>query len=114
MSRLSGHGVKQVLQPILQSLPTESQWKSRQEALRLLGMMAHCAPKQLSACLPQIIPRLGHNSVVLQIKLHIYYYYYYYYSTIRIKFYLLLYLYNKLCIAILMISHEESIVKSVS
>lgn len=58
MGRLSAHGVKQVLMPILMSLPEESAWKSRQEALRLLGSMAHCAPKQLAACLPQIIPRL--------------------------------------------------------
>jgi hypothetical protein len=58
MGKLSAHGVKQVLTPILTSLPEESAWKSRQEALRLLGSMAHCAPRQLSACLPQIIPRL--------------------------------------------------------
>jgi HEAT repeat protein len=55
MSRLSAHGVKQVLTPILTTLPVEPAWKSRQEAIRLLGMMAHCAPKQLAACLPQIV-----------------------------------------------------------
>lgn len=58
MGKLSAHGVKQMLNPILASLPEETQWKSRHEAIRLLGMMAHCAPKQLSACLPQIIPQL--------------------------------------------------------
>eukprot|EP01038_Epipyxis_sp_PR26KG_P007132 gene7132-9733_t len=58
MSKLSAHGVKQVLNPILQSLPEETAWKTRQEAIRLLGMMAHCAPRQLSSCLPQIVPRL--------------------------------------------------------
>ncbi len=58
MSRLSAHGVKQILTPILNSLPVEPAWKTRQEAIRLLGSMAYCAPKQLSACLPQIIPRL--------------------------------------------------------
>ena len=58
MKKLSAHGVKQVLTPILMSLPTETQWKSRQEAIRLLGTMAHCAPRQLAACLPQIVPRL--------------------------------------------------------
>eukprot|EP01041_Mallomonas_annulata_P003729 gene3729-7411_t len=58
MGRLSAHGVKQVLTPILTSLTEESAWKSRQEAIRLLGTMAHCAPKQLASCLPQIVPRL--------------------------------------------------------
>jgi HEAT repeat protein len=58
MGRLSAHGVKVVLTPILTSLPTETAWKTRQEAIRLLGTMVHCAPKQLASCLPQIIPRL--------------------------------------------------------
>ena len=58
MGKLSAHGVKQVLTPILASLPDEPQWKSRQEAIRLLGAMAHCAPRQLAACLPIIIPQL--------------------------------------------------------
>jgi len=58
MSRLSAHGVKQILNPILTSLAEESAWKSRQEAIRLLGSMAYCAPKQLAACLHQIVPKL--------------------------------------------------------
>jgi HEAT repeat protein len=58
MNRLSAHGVKQVLNPILSSLTSESAWKSRQEAIRLLGTMAYCAPKQLASCLPQIVPKL--------------------------------------------------------
>lgn len=56
MTKLSAHGVKQVLTPILSSLPTETAWKSKQEALKLLGTMAFCAPKQLATSLPQIIP----------------------------------------------------------
>jgi hypothetical protein len=36
MSRLSAHGVKQMLTPVLNSLPEETQWKSRQEAIRLV------------------------------------------------------------------------------
>jgi HEAT repeat protein len=58
MNKLSAHGVKQVLTPILASLPNEAAWKSRQESIRLLGMMAHCAPKQLASSLPQIVPSL--------------------------------------------------------
>mmetsp|Transcript_90926 Transcript_90926/g.177994 ORF Transcript_90926/g.177994 Transcript_90926/m.177994 type:complete len:3046 (+) Transcript_90926:19-9156(+) len=58
MDKLSAHGVKQVLTPILSSLPNEAAWKSRQESIRLLGMMAHCAPKQLASCLPQVVPAL--------------------------------------------------------
>lgn len=58
MNKLSAHGVKQVLTPILSSLPNEAAWKSRQESIRLLGMMAHCAPKQLASCLPQVVPAL--------------------------------------------------------
>jgi HEAT repeat protein len=58
MGKLSAHGVKQVLNPILASLPEETQWKSRQESIRLLGSMAHLSPKSLATSLPQIIPRL--------------------------------------------------------
>jgi hypothetical protein len=39
MNKLSAHGIKQILTPILQSLPEEPQWKSRQESIRLLGIV---------------------------------------------------------------------------
>lgn len=58
MNNLSGHAVKQILNPVLQTLQTESVWKIRQEALLLMGKMAHCAPKQLGTYLPTIIPPL--------------------------------------------------------
>ena len=58
MGKLSTHGVKQVLNPILATLSEETQWKSRQESIRLLGSMAHLSPKSLSTSLPQIIPLL--------------------------------------------------------
>ncbi len=57
-SKISGHGIKQVLGPILLGLETEKQWKSRQESIYLLGTMAHCAPRQLASCLQQIVPKL--------------------------------------------------------
>ncbi len=58
MAKLSAHGVKQMLNPIIQALTSANAWKSRQEAIKMLGMMAHCAPKQLAASLPQIVPTL--------------------------------------------------------
>lgn len=58
MNKLSAHGVKQMLAPIISTLTSNSAWKSRQEAIKMLGMMANCAPKQLAASLPQIVPSL--------------------------------------------------------
>lgn len=58
ISKLSSHGVKLVLNPIIHILEHEKSWKSRQEAIRLLGMMTNCAPKELGSSLSQIIPIL--------------------------------------------------------
>lgn len=57
MANMSGYGVKNILPELLSGLD-EKQWRTKKGSIELVGMIAYCAPKQLSQSLPIVIPRL--------------------------------------------------------
>eukprot|EP00943_MAST-04B_sp_MAST-4B-sp1_P000328 g328.t1 len=58
MTKLSAHGVKLVMEPLLKALEAPK-WQSKVASISMLGSMSYCAPKQLASCLPKIMPKLN-------------------------------------------------------
>jgi len=59
MNKLSAYAVKNLLPELLDGLEKEDNWRNKVTFIWALGNMAHCAPRQLQACLPKIVPTLS-------------------------------------------------------
>jgi hypothetical protein len=59
MNKLSAYAVKNLLPELLGGLEKEENWRNKVTFIWALGNMANCAPRQLQACLPKIVPTLS-------------------------------------------------------
>ena len=58
MSTLTGFGVRRVVPSVLRAMKGNKDWRQKCGAVELLGAMAFVSPRQLSVCLPLVVPRL--------------------------------------------------------
>eukprot|EP00271_Cylindrocystis_brebissonii_P017671 TRINITY_DN467_c0_g1_i1.p1 TRINITY_DN467_c0_g1~~TRINITY_DN467_c0_g1_i1.p1 ORF type:complete len:1057 (+),score=230.82 TRINITY_DN467_c0_g1_i1:190-3360(+) len=52
---------KQLTGAIFEGMADRKNWKTAEAALVLLGVLAHHAPRQLSLCLPEIVPKVSES-----------------------------------------------------
>jgi hypothetical protein len=58
MTHLSGFGVRLIVPAIANAMKEKIDWREKVGAVELLGAMAYVQPRQLSASLPKVVPRL--------------------------------------------------------
>eukprot|EP00270_Netrium_digitus_P003247 TRINITY_DN1367_c0_g1_i1.p1 TRINITY_DN1367_c0_g1~~TRINITY_DN1367_c0_g1_i1.p1 ORF type:complete len:996 (-),score=306.74 TRINITY_DN1367_c0_g1_i1:35-3022(-) len=63
ISMLCPHAVKLVLQGLFDGIRNRKNWKGQVGSLQLLGQLARTGPRQVAACMPQIVPLLSEQMV---------------------------------------------------